>query len=445
MRITHVFETPHPQRLRDRRPRARPPGRRAVPAQRRRRGLLRAHRCPRRRRRRGRRPDAGAGPAHPGSHPHPPVVRLSRPTASRWRSSPAVRCCSAPPAAPTCSGPTTPQTLAHAQWRSARRLADRAARRDRRLPDARLRQLLLGHPVRRHREHDRPGEARQPRADHRRGPLRRRAAGRPGRLPRVLRAHGAGERRRPGRGRPVTARAGRRRRAAPAHRGRRVGRRPAQPDGVRRRPRGRHGQLRPGRPVRHLSRLADAVGRAGDAAGRDRRGRRRGPARAGPRRHRPARRHGHRQARGLGRRRAELARFPQATFTDLAAELPGPAAARRPRRPAQPGARRALRRRLGAHPDPRSARPVRGDPDRPGVGALRRRLPRRDRRRPARRPRSRGRGRRRLLRQRRPGRSSPRSPLLRRSCPHDRVHPGPPSTHPPCRSVSGTTPPRTRG
>ncbi len=51
-------------------------------------------------------------------------------------------------------------------------------------------------PVRRHRQHHRPGEAGQPGADDRRGPLRRGAAGRAGRLPGVLRPHGRRELRR---------------------------------------------------------------------------------------------------------------------------------------------------------------------------------------------------------------------------------------------------------
>ena len=50
---------------------------------------------------------------------------------------------------PDLLGPDHTDTLAHAQWHSAQPAGRRAARRDRRLPDARLRQLLLGHPVRR--------------------------------------------------------------------------------------------------------------------------------------------------------------------------------------------------------------------------------------------------------------------------------------------------------
>ena len=89
-------------------------------------------------------------------------------------------------------------------------------------------------------------------------------------------------------------------------------------------------------------------------------------------------------------------------FADLAAQLAAGPGHRGPRRAPQPGAGRELHRGLGPHPDPRGARPPRRDPGRRGLGALRRRLPRRRRGRPPRRPRGRRRGDRRLLRQRRP-------------------------------------------
>ena len=62
----------------------------------------------------------------------------------------------------------------------------------------RVRQLLLGHPVRGHRLDDRGGEGHEPGAHPGRGALRRRASRRPGRLPGLLRADGPGEHRGPG-------------------------------------------------------------------------------------------------------------------------------------------------------------------------------------------------------------------------------------------------------
>ncbi len=197
-------------------------------------------------------------------------------------------------------------------------------------------------------------------------------------------------------------------------------------DGVR--GRARHGtrELRPGRAVRHLPRLAAALGHPDHPARRDGRGRRRGPARTGPHRHRPPGRHGHRQARGLGRRRAAARASRTATFADLAAEL-----AQDPQRPssstsaATRSAPSGYIAGLRAHPDPRGARPPRRDPAPAGLGALRRRLPRRRRGRPARRPRP-----------RRRGRSTTRS-----TTPALPVFPSPPPTRPLRRSPHDPAPP----
>ena len=68
-----------------------------------------------------------------------------------------------------------------------------------RISHPRVRQLLLGHPVRGRLLHDRPGAAGQPGAGPGGGPVRERAARRARRLPRLLRAHGPGQRGRPGR------------------------------------------------------------------------------------------------------------------------------------------------------------------------------------------------------------------------------------------------------
>ena len=169
----------------------------------------------------------------PRAHPHPPVLRARgrrRVGGGLHRRLAAVRLHRAPrPARPRPHPGPGPRTVA---LRPA--LGRGAARRDRRLPDARLRELLLGHPVRRHGEHHRSGEARQPGAHDRRVALRRGPPRRPGRLPGVLRAHGHGQLHRPRRGRPLPPTEARPGRAAPAHRGRRVGRRPAQPHRLRR-------------------------------------------------------------------------------------------------------------------------------------------------------------------------------------------------------------------
>ena len=99
----------------------------------------------RRRRPRGR-PDAVAGAAHPGAHPPPRQLRAARRHRARCRRcSPAGRCSTAPPAAPTCWAPT--HRAAHPRPVPLGAPAGRrAARRHPGLPDPRVRQLLLGHP-----------------------------------------------------------------------------------------------------------------------------------------------------------------------------------------------------------------------------------------------------------------------------------------------------------
>ena len=123
---------------------------------------------------------------------------LTDATSGRARSacSPAGRCCSAPPAAPTCSAREHTDDLVRHQHASAHRLADVLPDDGRGVPDPRLRLVLLRHPVRGDVVDHRPGEAGQPRPDPGRGDLRRRAARRSGRLAGLLRPHGPGQRRR---------------------------------------------------------------------------------------------------------------------------------------------------------------------------------------------------------------------------------------------------------
>ena len=144
-----------------------------------------------------------ATPGH--TFPHLSYVLERRRRAGR-RCSPAARCCSAPPAAPTCSARSTPTTLAHAQHASAHRLADV-------LPDDAAVWPTHGFgsfcsATQSDGDRSRPSARRSsanPALTARRAGLRRRPARRPGRLPRLLRAHGAGQRRRPGRAGPVPA------------------------------------------------------------------------------------------------------------------------------------------------------------------------------------------------------------------------------------------------
>ena len=200
----------------------------------------------RRRRRRGRRGDAGAGAGTPPGTPTPtcPTRWTARRPAGR-RCSPAGRCCTAPPAAPTCSGPDHTHAPGARPVRLRAPAGRRAARRHRGAIRPTGSAASARPPRPRPRLHHRRGDAGQPGADPGRAGLRRRAAGRAGRLPGLLRPHGPGQRRRPGRARPVPAR----RRPTPTElrapdRGRRVGGRPARPHRVRRRARGRHAQLR---------------------------------------------------------------------------------------------------------------------------------------------------------------------------------------------------------
>ena len=196
---------------------------------------------PRRRRRRGRRERCGSGRwPRPGTPSPTCPTRLER---DDGRARSAVfsggSLLYGATGRPDLLGPEHTHDLVHHQYASAHRLADRAARRRRGLPDPRLRQLLLGHPVRGHRLDHRAGEADQPRPDPGRGDLRRDLlAGLdayPAYYAHMAPANAAGPAA-PDLTPPELADA---ERAAAADRGRRVGRRPAQPDRVRRRARRR--------------------------------------------------------------------------------------------------------------------------------------------------------------------------------------------------------------
>ena len=207
---------PHPQRLRHRRAGAVPRHRRELPGQRGRPGRLRPHPGPRRRRRRDRRDACGCGCwPRPGTPSPTCPTCWSRPGTVAgvftggsllYRLDRADR-----PARPGQHRPAGPRAV-----RLSPAAGPRTARHGRDLPDPRVRQLLLGHPVAGAVVHDRAGEARQPRAHPGRAGLRRDAAGRAGRLARLLRAHGPGQHRRAGRRRPVAARAGPTRRSCAA-------------------------------------------------------------------------------------------------------------------------------------------------------------------------------------------------------------------------------------
>ena len=272
-----MLRDPHPQRLRHRRPRPGPGDRRGVPRQRRR------PRSPStgRRSRDGEvvavgRPDAGHALRHPRPHLHPPVLRPGRRAArARSASSPAARCCTAPPAAPTCSAPSTPH--------------------DARPPPARLGPPAGRPAARRRRGATRPtasaASARPPSPTRPPPPSATRSRptrcsrqdeetyvdellGRPGRLPRLLRPHGAGQRRRPGDARPHPAAP----RPTPSELRRRIEAGEWVVD-LRNRTAFAAGhvpgtaELRARRQLRHLPRLADPVGHPAHAARRDRRAR----------------------------------------------------------------------------------------------------------------------------------------------------------------------------
>ena len=158
----------------------------------------------------GHRPgDAAAGAGHAGPHLHPPVLRAGsrRQVAGVFTGGSLLF---GSTGRPDLLGPAHTGPLARAQHASAQRLAGELPDSAADLPDARIRQLLLGHAVR--RPHPSTiGREKQVNsgADPRRDAYVDGAAGRPGRLPGLLRPHGPGE---PGRARapgPVPAAAGR--------------------------------------------------------------------------------------------------------------------------------------------------------------------------------------------------------------------------------------------
>ena len=106
---------------------------------------------------------------------------------------------------PDLLGPTTP-TPGAPPVRLGAPARRRAARCRAGAAHPRVRQLLLGHPVRGARLDHRAGEGRQPGPDPGRAGVRGGVAGRAGRLPGVLRPDGPGQRRRPGRPGPDRAR-----------------------------------------------------------------------------------------------------------------------------------------------------------------------------------------------------------------------------------------------
>ena len=176
------------------------------------------------------------------------------PSGCRSGCSPAGRCCTARSAARICSARPTPtpwpatSTPPPTGWPPTGRHPGAA--------DPRVRQLLRRDPKHRRRLDDRRGEDRQSGADPRPRRVHRRTARRPGRMAGLLRAHGRRQQRRPTPSACRPARTGRRRRDPGPARRRGMGRRPAPPRRVRRRARRRHPQHRPGRQLRHLSRLA---------------------------------------------------------------------------------------------------------------------------------------------------------------------------------------------
>ena len=189
---------------------------------------------------------------------------------------------------------------------------------DRGMSDARVRQLLRRHRVRRGRSYHRGREAVQPGADPRGRRLRRCPGGGPGRLPGLLRAHGRGQRGRAGWPLTRLRLPGWRRVSWPADRRRAMGGGPAPPAGVRGRARAGLAQLRVRGQLRHLPRLADPLGHPADPDRRDRRADRRRAARPGPDRDRPP---GGRRDRCSGGWPAtsRLAAYPVSDYPGLAA------------------------------------------------------------------------------------------------------------------------------
>ena len=221
--------------------------RRGVPRQRRRPGDVRPGRGPRRRRRHGRRRDAGAGARHPGPHLHPPVLRARVRRPAGRRCSPAGRCCTGRPAAPTCSAPTTPtpwcttSTPRRTGWPPSCPARPGSTR-----PTASAASARPPSP--------RPPPPPWPRSSALNPALTRDEQAYVDELLAGLDAWPAyyahmGPANAAGPAAPDLSppRPGRRRAAAPADRGRGVGGRPAQPDRLRRRARAGHAELRPRR------------------------------------------------------------------------------------------------------------------------------------------------------------------------------------------------------
>ncbi len=189
---------PRPQRLRHRRPGARPPHRRALPGAGRGGGGVRAGGGGRRGRGAGRRGPGAARGGHARSHPAPHLVRPrgvgpGGGRLHRWLAADRRRGPAGPGRAPADRG-TGPRA---ARLRAPPR--GPAGRRGGRVADARIRQLLLLLPGRRRAQHHRRREGGQPGTRAGRGDLRGGVAGVTGRRARLLRAHGSGER---GRARP---------------------------------------------------------------------------------------------------------------------------------------------------------------------------------------------------------------------------------------------------
>ena len=119
----------------------------------------------RRRRHRGQPGDAGPGAGHPGAHLHAPVVRAGGRRARAHAVFTGGSLLYGSTGRPDLLGPAHADELARAQYASAHRLAAELPARRGRVSHPRVRQLLLGHPVRGHLLDHRPGAAGQPGAD----------------------------------------------------------------------------------------------------------------------------------------------------------------------------------------------------------------------------------------------------------------------------------------
>ena len=357
--ITHVFETHlHNDYVTGGLALARG-HRRRLPRQRRRHGGLRPGPGLRRGRHRGQPVRCGCGCWPRPATPSPTCPTCWRPPGSRRRCSPAGRCCTAPPGGPTCSARHTPRRWPTPSTPRRSRLAAELPEDAGGLSHARLRQLLLGHPVR--------GRRPRPSAAERQfnpaltlgekeyvETLLAGLDAYPAYYAHMGPANAAG----PARRGPVRAQPRGRRGTAAAHPGRGMGGGPAHPHRVRGRAPRRHAQLRAGRQLRHLPGLADPLGHPADPARRNPAGRSptpsgnwRGSASTGRPRRLPAA-----PAEWAGGQ--PLRSFPVADFADLAAvrhHRPVVAAGRAP----EPGMGRVAPRRRRAHPAARPAGPPR--------------------------------------------------------------------------------------